>query len=38
MTKAQETALRNPLARANFDGGSFRELKLPWSIILTVNK
>ncbi len=38
MTKAQQVALRNPLARANVDMQPFRIISLPWSIILTVNK
>lgn len=38
MNKFQQTALTHPLARANVDIQRFRQVSMPWSIILTVNK
>lgn len=38
MTKFQKTALAHPLARAIGDVQRFRQVSMPWSIILTVNK
>jgi hypothetical protein len=34
----QEYAITHPLARAEGDAQVFRELRMPWSVMLTVNK
>lgn len=38
MTKQQQYALDNPLARASGDVQMFRIVTPPWSLILSVNK
>jgi hypothetical protein len=39
MTEFQQYALTHPLARASGGGQQdFRQISMPWSVILTVNK